>query len=190
VATSLFKPFPDALRVGLGALAVLFGIEAADVMLPLRLADHGIVPRTVYGLQGILFSPLLHANFAHLAANAIPLAVLLTLLFWDRRYRPGYSLALVWLGSGFGTWLIGRSHDGPYPIVHIGASGVIFGLVAYLVAAGIWMNSWRAAIIAVVVLISFGGIFYGVLPQGGAISWEGHLSGAVAGVWAARSAHA
>ncbi|MCL5098466.1 MAG: rhomboid family intramembrane serine protease [Candidatus Omnitrophica bacterium] len=172
-------------------VALLFIIEAVDLFLMAishstasRLALYGIVPRTLGGLPGILFSPLLHASAAHLLANALPLFILLTVLFWDRHYYPAETLALIWLGSGIGTWLIGRSHS-----VHVGASGLIYGLVTYFIVAGCLMGRWRAVIAAVLVLIFYGGIFFGVLPQAGPISWEGHLSGAIAGLWVAHRNH-
>jgi len=78
--------------------------------------------------------------------------------------------------SGLGTWVIGRSS------IHIGASGVIYGVVTYLIAAAWRLRSWRSALLAILILFLYGGIFYGMLPQTGPISWEAHLSGAVAGV--------
>ncbi len=180
------RTFRQAANLGSVLVAWLCVLEFVDHLLRqqkgLTLDGFGIVPRTVPGLAGILCSPLLHANFAHLAANAIPLFVLLTILFWDRRYRPWSTLASIWLVSGFGTWLIGRGGS-----VHIGASSIIFGLVAYLIVAGLLMRSWRSAMIAFLVLLAFGGIFYGVLPQEGPVSWEGHLCGSLAGVAAAWS---
>lgn len=149
------------------------------------LRQFGILPRTAPGLVGIAFSPLLHANGTHLMANALPLLVLLFLLFWDRHYYPARTLALIWVASGAGTWLIGRGGS-----VHLGASSVIYGLVTYLVAAGFLLRSWRSVLIAVGVLLIYGGIIYGVLPQRGPISWEGHLCGALAGIWAAHLNHA
>jgi membrane associated rhomboid family serine protease len=170
-------------------VSLMFVVLAADLLLQhsqeRTLAGLGIVPRTEHGLLGILFSPLLHANPAHLFANALPLFILLTLLFWDRHYHPWQTLGSVWLGSGLGTWLIGRGGS-----VHIGASSIIFGLVTYLGVAGLLMRSWRSAFVAILVLLAFGGILYGVLPQRGPVSWEGHLCGAVAGVLAARRNHA
>lgn len=145
----------------------------------------GILPRTPQGLLGVVFGPLLHANAAHLLANAAPLLLLLTLLFWDRHYRPGGTLASIWIASGLGTWLIGRGGA-----VHIGASSIVYGLVTYLVVAGFLMRSWRAAGVALLVLFLYGGLIYGALPQPGPISWEGHLCGMIAGVWAARRNHA
>lgn len=144
----------------------------------------GIVPRTWPGLLGIAFAPLLHANLAHLAANALPLFVLSALLFADRGYRPAWTLGFIWVMSGLGTWLIGRG-----PAVHLGASSIIYGLVAYLVVSGLLMRTWRAAGVALVVLVLYGGVWYGLLPQRGPISWEGHLCGALAGMVAARWRH-
>src|SRR6266567_2262117 len=190
---SHFKTFKEAVQASALMVSTLFIVEFADLILRheqrLGLAAFGIVPRTIPGLAGIAFSPLLHASPAHLLANALPLFVLLVLLFWDRHYYPSLTLASIWFFSGLGTWLIGRGSDGGRPIVHIGASSIIFGLVTYLIVAGFLMKSWRSAIVALLVLICFGGIFYGVMPHAGPISWEGHLSGALAGVWSAKRNH-
>jgi membrane associated rhomboid family serine protease len=173
-----------AVEISSLSVGLLILIELLDYVLPFSPDVLGIVPRTGRGLLGIIFSPVLHYNWAHLMANAFPLFVLLILLFWDRRYYPERALVSIWLASGFGTWLIGRGDA-----IHIGASSIIYGLVVYLIAAGWWMRSWRAVIVAVLVLIFYGGIFYGVLPQKGMVSWEGHLAGALAGWWAARKNH-
>ena len=190
---SHFKTFKEAVQASALMVSILFLIEVADLILQhsrhTSLAGFGIAPRTVPGLVGIAFSPLLHASPSHLLANALPLFVLLILLFWDRHYYPIVTLASIWFFSGLGTWLIGRGSDGGRPVVHIGASSIIFGLVTYLIVAGFMMRSWRSAMVALFVLIGFGGIFYGVMPHAGPISWEGHLSGALAGVWAAKRNH-
>lgn len=170
----------DAVTTSVAVVAVLFLVVLADVLFHLSLARFGIVPRTGSGLLGIVISPLLHANLKHIMANAVPLFVLLLLLLSNPQYHPYRTLALIWAASGLGTWLIGRGHS-----VHIGASSIVFGLAAFLIVAGFVMKSWRSAIIAIAVLVLFGGIFYGVLPRSGPISWEGHLCGAVAGVWTA-----
>lgn len=156
-----------------------------QVVLPAPWGLLGIQPRTEWGLLGILFSPLLHASLAHLVSNAAALFPLLLLLFSDDRYRPEPTLAAIWLASGLGTWLIGRGGS-----VHIGASGIVFGLISYLIASGLWMRSWRAALVAVVVLVLFGSALAGVLPQSGPVSWEGHLCGAAAGIGSAWDTHA
>src|SRR5437867_8660270 len=193
MARSQFKTFQGAVQTSALMVSVLFLVEIADVILQrerhLTLAGFGIVPRTVPGPTGIVFSPLLHASPGHLLANALPLFVLLVLLFWDRHYYPVLTLTSIWLFSGLGTWLIARASDGGRPIVHIGASSIIFGLVAYMIVAGFMMKSWRSALVALLVLICFGGILYGLLPQAGPISWEGHLSGVLAGIWSAKRNH-
>jgi membrane associated rhomboid family serine protease len=160
-----------------GALFLVLGLEA---IFHLNLSQLGIVPRTKAGLLGIVFSPLLHANLHHLLANALPLFVLLLLLLSNGAYHPYGTLIFIWLASGLGTWLIGRGNA-----VHLGGSSVIFGLAAFLIIAGFLMKSWRSALVAIFVFLFYGGIFYGVLPQNGPISWEGHLCGALAGVVAA-----
>src|SRR5436190_2041987 len=193
MAKSQFKTFKGAVQTSALMVSALFLVEVADLLLRhekhLTLAGFGIVPRTVSGLVGIAFSPLLHASPAHLLANALPLFVLLVLLFWDRHYYPVLTLSSIWLFSGLGTWLIGRGSDGDRPIIHIGASSIIFGLVTYLIVAGFLLKSWRSAAVALLVFIGFGGILYGLLPRAGPITWEGHLSGALAGIWAAKRNH-
>jgi membrane associated rhomboid family serine protease len=172
--------FFDVVLASTAMVGTLFAVKAVELALGLPLERFGIVPRTAPGLIGIIFSPLLHANVAHLMANAVPLFILLLLLLGNPDYHPYKTLALIWLISGFGTWLIGRGNA-----VHIGASSIIFGLAAFLIASGFHGKSWQAVVVAVFVFVFYGGIFLGVLPQPGPISWEGHLSGAVAGVWLA-----
>lgn len=173
----------DAVLVSARLVAVVGVAYVATLVLPGLLAL-GIVPRTLAGLLGIAFAPFLHASMAHLLANAFPLFVLLVLLFADRGYKPGWTLSFIWGVSGAGTWLIGRG-----PAVHVGASSIIYGLVAYLVASGLMMRSWRAVLVSLFVLLLYGGVWYGVLPQRGPVSWEGHLCGAIAGLIAARWRH-
>ena len=161
-------------------VAVPCVVFVAQKISPVPLEAFGIVPRTLWGLVGVACGPLLHANLGHLLANIAPLFVLLCLLFWDRKYKPVPTLVQIWLWSGLGTWLIGRGDA-----VHLGASSVIYGLVTYLIVAGVLLRRWRSAFVSVLVVVLYGGIFYGVLPRHGPISWEGHLCGALAGMWAA-----
>jgi len=171
-------------------VALMTLLKLVELLAGLSFAGLGIVPRTAPGTIGILTAPLLHGNLAHLFANVGPLFVLLVLLFWDKTYHPTRTLTMIWLASGVGTWLIGRA-AGPNgePTVHVGASSLIFGLVAYLILAGVLAGKWRSFFIAVVVFFIFGGIYVGVLPHDGPVSWEGHLSGAIAGLLAAFHNH-
>ena len=177
------RSFEAAVEAASWVVGIVALIGALTFLVP-ELRALGIVPRTLWGLAGVVFSPLLHANVAHLAANAAPLFVLTLLLFWDRNYFPQQTLTSIWLVSGMGTWLIGRGGT-----LHIGASSVVYGLVAYLIVAGVLMKSWRSAGVAILVFVLYGGLIYGVFPQRGPVSWEGHLCGALAGIWAAFKNH-
>ena len=131
-------------------------------------------------LRGILLAPLLHGSFSHLMSNTFPLLLLggfVTLR--GTKTLVGLTLFVVVLG-GLLVWLVGR------PAIHIGASGLVFGYFGYLVAQGWYERSFVSIAVAVAVLLLYGGIIFGVLPQAGFISWEGHLFGLIAGVLAAR----
>lgn len=177
--------FAEAFEASALIVLILYSVLVVDTwVLPFPLAQFGIVPRSWEGLPGVVLSPLLHANWQHLTANASSLLVLLTFLFWDHRYRPEETLAGLWIGSGLGTWLIGRGDA-----VHIGASAIIYGLMVYLIVAAFWVRSWRCFFIALVVLIFYGGLLHGIFPRDGVVSWEAHLSGACVGFLVARHQH-
>jgi membrane associated rhomboid family serine protease len=146
------------------------------------LAGYGIMPRSAQGLIGILFSPFLHANFHHLCANTVPLFVLLALLAGSRARSWEIVLDIALLG-GFLLWLCGRSMSQGQLAVHIGASGLIFGLIAYLIVSGLLEGRLVPLAISLGVGFFYGGtLLTGVLPTvGGNVSWDGHLTSAVAG---------
>ena len=145
-------------------------------VLPFRLESFGVTPRTLRGLIGIPAAPFLHANLAHLISNTIPLSVLLLLLAGSKAQSWAIVTYIVFL-SGTLLWLFGR------PATHIGASGLIYGLIAYLLATGIREQRIVPMIISMVVGFLYGGtLASGVLPSSAShISWEGHLFGAIAG---------
>ncbi len=182
--------FLYAVEAAAPLVAVMSLLKLAEILTQRSFAGFGILPRDLHGALGIITAPLLHGDLAHLFANVGPLFVLLVLLFWDKTYHPTRTLMMIWLASGLGTWAIGRA-TGPngQPTVHIGASSLIFGLVAYLLVAGVLAGKWRSFFVAIIVFIIFGSIYVGVLPSDGPISWEGHLSGAVAGLLAAFNNH-
>jgi membrane associated rhomboid family serine protease len=145
-------------------------------IMPFRLENFGITPRTLDGLIGIPAAPFLHANLAHLINNTIPLTVLLILLAGSKAESWAIVTYVVLLG-GLLLWLFGR------PATHIGASSLIYGLVAYLIVSGICERRFVPMAIAVVVGFLYGGtLASGLLPRWKSpVSWEGHLFGAVAG---------
>ncbi|HEX7862175.1 MAG TPA: rhomboid family intramembrane serine protease [Verrucomicrobiae bacterium] len=179
----------DAVQISATIVLIIFGIYYVNRFLGGILNAFGIWPRQPQGLAGILFSPLLHYSDAHLTTNMVSLFLLLVVLFLNREYRPDLAFLSIWILSGLGTWIIGRSGTPGHPMVHIGASGVIYGLVTYLIAAAWWLRSWSSFLWSIAILFLYGGIFYGALPQRGFISWEGHLAGAIAGVLVAWRQH-
>lgn len=141
----------------------------------------GLEPRTLGGLAGIPAMPFLHAGIGHVAANTPPLLILGALGLWvaPRRFL-GASLAIV-LVSGLAVWLLARGNS-----VHVGASGLVFGWAAFLVAHGVLVRSLAALVGAAAVILVYGSMFLGLLPGwGSTVSWEAHIAGALAGAGAA-----
>ncbi len=164
----------------LAVAALLWAVEAANLLTGHHLNTWGIVPRTLEGLRGIPLSPFIHANLSHLLVNTVPFLVLGGLVaVRGRRAFLGVSL-VVMLGGGAALWLVGRTG------YHIGASGLIFGYFGYLVARAWYERSLRSIVIALVTVFFYGGLILGVLPTSALISWEGHLCGLLAGILAAR----
>lgn len=182
---AILKSWSAAIQTSAACVAILFFAHLLNYTMQMRLLQFGIIPRTVRGLWGILFSPFLHANAAHLLANASALVALIFFLFANKKYRAEEALLWIWFLSGLGTWLIGRGA----PAVHVGASAIIYGLIAYLFLAGFWMKGWRPILVALAVLILYGGAIYGIVPTKTGMSWEGHLAGALSGLWAAWHFH-
>lgn len=143
------------------------------------LSDWGIYPRTIDGLWGLLFYPLLHGDFEHLISNSAPMFVLLFLI---RHSYPRVAHATFWIIyilSGVGVWLFAR------PSFHIGASGLVYGLAFFLFAIGIMRKNIPSMAVALLVCFLYGGIIWGLLPLQPHVSFEGHIAGAVSGIVAA-----
>jgi membrane associated rhomboid family serine protease len=169
-------------------VALLYLVELIDQLMGGRLDSNGIRPLETDGLWGIIFAPVLHANWQHLMANTIPLLVLGFLMTLAGLSRFVWATAIVWILGGFGTWLIGNVGSSCGPTDHIGASGLIFGWLAFLVVFGLFVRRVWDIVIGLVVLFLYGGVLLAAMPvlgQCGGVSWQGHLSGAVAGVVAA-----
>jgi len=138
------------------------------------------MPRHVDGLSGILAAPFLHADFQHLTTNSGVLFILLAVsLSYSRAQTLKAVLIMVFLGGGM-VWLLGRGGT-----IHIGASGIIFGLIGYLMCLGLFRRNWKAVMISVAITILYGGALYSLLIYVPGISWSGHLFGFVSGVAAA-----
>lgn len=181
------RPRPQWLTGGIWVLAfvaLLYVVEGIDTVTGHQLDDNGIRPLETDGLQGILFAPLLHANWGHLAANTVPALVLGFLAAASGVGRFLLATAIIWVLGGLGTWLIGNVGM-PYEFSHIGASGLIFGWLTYVITRGFFnRNAWQI-IIGLVVALVYGGVLWGILPGQLGVSWQGHLCGALSGVLAA-----
>lgn len=175
---TMLSVFGHNLLTALSLVAILWGIHCLNALSQYRLSRLGIYPRHPIGLIGIAFAPWLHGDFNHLFFNSIPLAVLGAFLL-----TGGMSLFLqvtffIALVSGLLLWLIGR------PGVHIGASGLIMGYWAYVVANAFNHPSMVTIILALLSLYYFGGLFMSLLPGEKGVSWEGHVCGFIAGILA------
>ncbi len=156
-------------------IGLIWAVFLASLAFP-SLDSLGVTPRTLEGLVGILAMPFLHANLHHLLSNTVPLFILLALLAGSKARSWQIVVEVVLLG-GLLLWLFGRHAD------HIGASGLIFGLIAFLIVSGFLEKRPVPLLVAVIVGFLYGGsLVTGVLPRlGSTISWDGHLWGAVAG---------
>ena len=168
------NPIRDELLGIVTFIGVIWGVFIVSRFISLN--SYGLVPRTLRGLTGIPAMPFLHANLHHILSNTFPLFVLLVLLAGSKAQSWEIVVEIVLLG-GVLLWLVGR-HD-----THIGASGLIFGLIAFLILSGLLEKRLVALAIAAIVGFVYGGtLLFSILPQLDTyISWEGHLCGAVAG---------
>ncbi|HEY0816540.1 MAG TPA: rhomboid family intramembrane serine protease [Pseudonocardia sp.] len=157
--------------------ALLYAIELVDHLPGSTLDSHGIYSRSVPGLLGILWAPLLHGGWPHLWANTIPFLVFGFLAMAGGIAQWVLVTATIWLVSGLGVWLVG-----PADTSTIGASGVIFGWLVFLLARGFFARSLRQIALAIVLFAVWGSVLVGVLPGAPQISWQGHLFGALAGL--------
>ena len=170
-------------------VAILWVVQVVNVLMDYRLNEFGVAPRTIEGLRGIPLSPFLHGGFGHLISNTMPLLILGGLVAVRGQVNfVGVTLFIIFIGN-LGLWAVGR----PWPwddlqyVIHVGASGLVFGYFGYLVARGWYERSFLSIFVAVIVILVFGsGIFLGLLPTAPYISWEGHLCGLIAGILIAR----
>lgn len=173
-------PWQLAAVVILAFVALLWVIEIINSASGGDLTDEGIRPRSLDGLWGVLWAPLLHANFAHLESNTVPLLILGFLVLLGGLARFGIVTAIIWLVSGVGVWLVGGTNT-----VVVGASGLAFGWLAYIIVRGIFTRSAAQLALGLVILVIYGSLLWGVLPGQPGVSWQGHLFGALGGVLAA-----
>jgi len=170
------RNFKLALKMALVFIGFLWLILIVDTVLGLGLARFGLRPRHFEGLIGIFTAPLLHGGAEHLLSNTLPLAISLTMILYLYPRSAMRVMPIIWIGSGILAWVIGRDS------LHFGASGFVYGLLAYLFISGILRMDMRSVGVSIMVWFLYGGMIWGVLPIRPNMSWELHLSGAILGV--------
>jgi membrane associated rhomboid family serine protease len=168
--------FRLAVKIALGFVALIWVIELLNWGFNLGPEDFGVRPRQLAGLPGILFAPLVHGGFAHLIANSLPLLVLGTAMLYLYPSAALRVLPAVYLGPGVAVWFFARGG------VHVGASGLVYGLVSYIFMAGLIRRDRRAIAASLLVSFMYGALVWGVLPIEPGVSWETHLAAALIGV--------
>jgi membrane associated rhomboid family serine protease len=176
------KSASHTVKEELTGIAVFVGVMWSAYLLnlivfPVDFNSFGIAPRKLSGLVGIPLMPFLHAGIGHLLGNTVPLLILLGLLAGSHA-RSWEVVAEIVVFGGLLLWLVGRSG-----FVHVGASGLVFGLIAFLLVSGPLEKRFLPVAVAVFVALMYGGtLIFGILPGVHArVSWDGHLCGAAAG---------
>lgn len=154
---------------------LLWGIKALEWAVALDFGFLGILPRTLSGTMGIITAPLIHGDVLHLISNTFPLLLLGVSVFYFYHRIALEVFAWIYFLSGFWVWMAARD------AYHIGASGLIYGLVAFLFFSGLFRRDTKSLSISLVVIFLYGGMLQGLFPTNGRISWESHLLGALAG---------
>ena len=165
-----------AVKISLGFVALIWLVQLLNWGLDLEMEDFGVRPRQWAGLSGIVLAPLLHGGFAHLIANSVPLLVLGTAMLHLYPNSALRVLPAVYLGPGVAVWLLARGG------VHLGASGLVYGLVSYIFVAGVIRRDRRAIAASLLVSFMYGTLAWGVLPIKPGVSSETRLAAALIGV--------
>ena len=165
-----------AVRLAIGFVALLWLIHLMNWGMGLDPKPFGVRPREWLGLVGLVTAPLVHGDFAHLVANSVPLAAVGSAMLFLYPHSALRVLPAVYLGPGLIVWLFGRDS------VHLGASGLVYGLVSYVFVAGLLRRDRRAIAASLLVILVYGSLAWGVLPIDPRVSWETHLAAAAIGV--------
>lgn len=176
----MYRQLYRKLTFPIGFLVVLWAIQFFQFFTGVDLRRLGVYPRDVEGLTGILTSPLIHGGWEHLFYNSVSFFLLSLVVFG---FYPRIALrSFIWLYllSGLGVWIFAQ--PGTY---HIGASGVVYGMVALVFWLGIFRRNVKSVVLALIILVTYAGFFSGIVPGKEGISWESHLLGGIAGIFLA-----
>lgn len=156
---------------------LIWVIHFMQIILGTSLVKLGIFPGTLDGLPGILTSPLIHGSWDHLFYNSISFLILGSIIFWFYPRIALRSFMLLYVISGLGVWAFAQSNS-----YHIGASGLVYGMVSLVFWNGVFRRNLKSTVLALIILILYAGYFGGIVPGKEGISWESHLLGALAGI--------
>ncbi|MCK0177758.1 rhomboid family intramembrane serine protease [Flavobacteriaceae bacterium S0862] len=170
-----FKYTTGVVGFPLTFVMILWLIFWFEVRFGFSFNDLGVYPRTLSGLKGVVFSPFVHGSMEHLYHNSIPLFVLSMALFYFYREISWKVIGYGILFSGLLTWFIAR------PSYHIGASGLIYVLMSFILFKGIFAKHFRLIALSLLVVFLYGSMIWYVFPIKEKVSWEGHLSGLIIG---------
>lgn len=159
-------------------ITIIWSIKLIEILFNTSYAySLGLEPRSISSLVNIFTTPLVHSNLSHLISNTLPLIVFsIIILINEKKMKYTEILFFIVIFGGFFLWLFGRN------AIHVGASGVIFGLFGYLIAAAIFRKKIFDIFVAIILIFFYWSIIYGILPNDNGVSWEGHLFGLVSGV--------
>lgn len=157
-------------------LIIIWSVKIFEIIFDYDFTEYGVLPRKFNGLIGILFSPLIHSDFNHLLSNSLPVIILCLLIFNFYSQIAKKILIYLYFISGLWLWCIGRES------FHIGASGLIYAMASFLFFSGILRKNSQLSAVALLVIFIYGGLFWGLFPIHKNVSWEGHLTGFIAGI--------
>ena len=180
------KEFLSVIKYPFLFLIVMWMIFFADNYWNLDIYEYGVNPRSVSGLKGILFAPLIHGDLNHILNNSLPILILGSMIFYF--YKPIAWSSIIWIYiiSGLWLWVGGRNND-VIPNYHIGASTLIYGFSTFLFFSGVFRKHKQLMMVSAFVVFMYGSITHGIFPFDTRISWEGHLFGAISGILVAFS---
>jgi len=171
--------FFQQLLFPIGIVALMWLVKIFEVAKGSKLTRLGIFPRDWDGVVGIITAPFIHSDWQHLISNSLPMLMLMSIVmvFYKKVAIP--SIVIITILTGFTVWLFARES------YHVGASGVVYGLVSFLAWTGVFRRNLKSIILALVILMMYGGYFHGIVPTKEGVSWESHLFGGMVGIFTA-----
>ena len=176
MAEKTLQDFLNALKFSSLIIVCIWIVHIYSLLADIELSYLGIYPREVDGLVGIITAPLIHKDWEHLFSNSAPLLVSMTIIHYFYKRVALSSFFLIYLLTGCAVWMFGRS------VYHIGASGVVYGLISFIFWSGVFRRNIKSIVLALIVTILYVGYLEGIVPFQEGISWESHLLGLIVGI--------